>query len=24
MNPPTEVQSFVDAIVADVDKALAR
>ena len=22
MNPPTEVQSFVDAIVADVDKAL--
>jgi tetratricopeptide (TPR) repeat protein len=24
MNPPTEVQSFVDAIVADVDKALAK
>jgi len=24
MNPPEEVQSFVDAIVADVDKALAK
>jgi tetratricopeptide (TPR) repeat protein len=24
MNPPTEVQSFVDAIVADVNKALAK
>ena len=24
MNPPTEVQSFVDAIMADVDKALAK
>jgi tetratricopeptide (TPR) repeat protein len=24
MNPPAEVQSFVDAIVADVDKALAK
>jgi len=24
MNPPTEVQSFVDAIVADVDKALSK
>lgn len=24
MNPPTEVQSFVDAIVTDVDKALAK
>jgi tetratricopeptide (TPR) repeat protein len=24
MNPPTEVQSFVDAIVTEVDKALAK
>lgn len=24
LNPPTEVQSFVDSIVADVDKALAK
>ncbi len=24
MNPPEEVQSFVDAIVADVDKALSK
>jgi hypothetical protein len=24
LNPPTEVQSFVDSIVADVDKELAK